>query len=393
MLSIYLSFAFSLLRVSLSTAKDPSMYLCETLIDGDVCNEKGMAAYVTYDDPPTRPSRFYPISTSRWTFSEANVLQYLGVSSSDVPNISGKFSGVFIPSKSGIYTFKVNVDHVIVDGACHFNMWSCPVFIEANLSYSGTGVSHGGVCSVGLSWKCNLETQAYASYLLSTFYFEAGNRYPLFVGLHSNWTVPQAHSLYMRLYYTDPDGITKMITDDALVGFGGYTDYSSSSSASRSLVSISLASVSSEVISLVSSGSNVGVDSEGNSSLTIFGSKKTSSAVIGGVCAGITVVVAISAVALRVVLRKMDKEEEPPGSGAVDCHEDSNESGRSETCESSDHSSHTSSSYSIYMRSLRRRRSSSDDSGNVRIVRVRLQSSSSSSHQDVGSQVCQNMDS
>ena len=39
------------------------MFLCDILIDGDVCNNQSMAVYVTYDDPPTRPSAFYPLHT------------------------------------------------------------------------------------------------------------------------------------------------------------------------------------------------------------------------------------------------------------------------------------------------------------------------------------------
>ena len=120
MLNAYLSFAFSMLRVPVSETDEPSIYLCDTSIDGDVCNEKGMAIYFKHSDPPTRSSTFYLVANTKWTFTETNNLNYLGVSSSDVPNISGKFCCVFIPSKSGTYEFRVDFDHDISGSACHF---------------------------------------------------------------------------------------------------------------------------------------------------------------------------------------------------------------------------------------------------------------------------------
>ena len=161
MLNVYLSFAFSMLRDPVSETDDPSIYLCDTSIDGDVCNEKCMAIYVTHSDPPTRPSTFYPVANTKWTFTEINNLNYLGVSSSDVPNISGKFSDVFIPSKSGTYEFRADFAHDISGGVCHFgHKYWCSGFIEANLSYSGTGqvmirivssVRHESVTTYGLN--------------------------------------------------------------------------------------------------------------------------------------------------------------------------------------------------------------------------------------------------
>ena len=92
-----------------------------------------------------------------------------------------------------------------------------------------------------------------------------------------------------------------MITDDAFVGLSGDTDYSSSSENSDS-------------------DSEDGV----NNSLTLFGSNKTNYDLIGGVFAGTIVVIVIVAIALWIVVTKMNKKGRPSSSGSFDRNKDSN---------------------------------------------------------------------
>ena len=113
----------------------------------------------------------------------------------------------------------------------------------------------------------------------------ANEEYPLFVGLRYNWTVPQTQNLLIKLTYTNPGGNIQMVTDDAFVGLSGDTDYSSSSENSDS-------------------DSEDGV----NNSLSLIGSNKTNYDAVMGVFAGIIVVIVIVAIALWVVVKKMNKK-------------------------------------------------------------------------------------
>ena len=324
MLSIYLSLALSLSRVPGSETEDTGLYLCDTSVEGDICESTGMAVYVTYSDPPTRPSTFYPISPSQWNFSEANILKYLGVSSSDAPNVSGKFSGVFTPTQTGSYTFQLTVQHYLSVDACISDMSDYDSFIDADLSYSGTGESYSLSCSVSSTNTTSLCIEY--NYCRRKYYLVSGRQYPLFAGTRYNYTLPQTDNIWMRLVYTDPSSNTQGITDEAIAGLRGYGAYTGSDSVSSSSVSTSSASSGSVSNGASSSdGYTNGVDSgsDGNSSSLVVGSRKISNAVIGGVCSGIFVVIAVSAVIAWIVIMKKDDKTEPLDGDAFGRHKDS----------------------------------------------------------------------
>ena len=280
MLSIYLSLALSLSRVPGSTTEDSGLYLCDTSIDGDVCESKGMAVYVTYTNPPTRPSTFYPISPSQWNFSETNILKYLNVSSSDAPDVSPKFSGVFTPNQTGKYILQLLVQHSLSVDACSFSMGDNDFFIDADLSYSGTGESYSLSCSVSQVNKTSLCIEY--NYCRRQYYFVAGEQYPIYAGARSNYTVPQTDNLWMRLTYTDPSYNNLKITDEAVAGMSGETE-----------------------------------------SEDVLSSKKINVSLIGGAFAGVVIVVAIASVAAWFIIRKVTKKDKPSNSDVVDRREHS----------------------------------------------------------------------
>lgn len=310
MFSIYLSLAFSLMRAPFADAEDPAMYLCETLIDGDVCDSTGMGVYVTYTTTPTRPSTFYPVSPTQWTFSKTNVLNYLGISSSDAPNISGKFSGVFTPTQTGNYNLTIAVDHTITDGVCHFTLGVCPVFLELDFSYSGTGVDNIGMCyTVCDETSCSdAHKKNSYSYADRMFYLVAGKQYPVFAGILDNYTIPQTDNLWMKITYTDPSGKTQTITDESVVGLSGYSATTSSgSTSSGSSSSSSTSSGSTSGNSIVNDGS------DGDSSLTATDPVKTKVVIIGVACA-VVVVTVIVAVSACIIYRRKNKKDKSSGS-------------------------------------------------------------------------------
>ena len=278
MLGIYLSLALGLSRVPGSTTEDTGSYLCDTSIDGDVCESKGMAVYVTYSNPPSRPGTFYPVSPAQWDFNAANILKYLGVSSSSASSVSPKFSGVFTPSKTGMYTFKLSVQHTMSASACSLVMGDYDFFIDADLSYSGTGTSYGLSCSFNAT-KNGSSCIEY-NYCSRQYYFVADDQYPIYAGARSNFTVPQTNNLWMALTYTDPSSNSLDITDEAVAGL-----------------------------------------SEETESEDVLSSKESSTVLIGGVCAGVVVVVVIASVAGWIVIRKATKKDKHSNSDATNHRE------------------------------------------------------------------------
>ena len=329
MLGVYLWSVLGLSRAPGSVTDDPSIFICDAALDGNICSGRGMSVYVTYDNPPTRPSTFYTVSSTEWIFSEANNSDYLGVSSSEAPSVSGKFSGVFISQTDGYYGFYLNVKHDVADGVCHFDIGTCKAYIELDLSYTSTGSTYDDRCFTLPNPQCSdylMKTNSfyiYQSYGLG----KAGLRYPLFAGLTYDKTIPQAHNLSLELTYTNPYGDTQMITREAFAGMEGYTEYMCSTLSSSGSVCSSLLSSSSPSSSSSSSNSSASVDSEdGGSSLTVSGSKKTSATVVGCVSAGVIVVV-IDAIAFWVFIRRMNKDREHSDSDPIDHRKDSEGSG------------------------------------------------------------------
>ena len=343
MLSVYLALVLGQSRVPVSVYGDPSSYLCDTSIDGSKCSSKGMAIYATYDDPPTRPSTFYIISHTQWCFTASSNSKYLGISSSSVPNISGKFSGVFTAPSTGYYTFQITVRHKITSNVCYFSLSESPAFVEADLEYSGTGEDYGGTCYVVMNTACaDPNSQTEYCYCKRLYYLVSGNKYPLFAGARYNYAIPHAANLWLKLLYVNPSGTVARIGKEAIGGLTGYTAYATTSSDSSSSTTTSSDSSSSITTSSVSSGSSVSsstlspdeytasMDDEldGDSSSVVVGSKKASGAIIGGSCAGGFVVVVVCAVTVWIFVRRTDKKGESSGGNTVDQRKDSNESGQ-----------------------------------------------------------------
>ena len=336
MLGVYLWSVLYVLKIPVSSTEDPGMFLCDTLIDGDVCNKKGMAAYITYDDPPTRPSTFYPISFTSWYFNEANVLNYLGVSSSEAPSITAKFSGVFTAPESGRYVFNLVAQHTISDGQCYFSVpvRASSLFLEPDLSYSGTGTDHGAMGWLHKTLECT-DYGKFTNYaeITKDITLVAGEKYPLFAGIRYNWTVPITQNLYLYLGYKAPGDSTYLtIESEATAGLTGYSVTTSSgssgdSSASDDSASGGSASDSSASNDYASDGSSVDSVSGVNNSLTLKGSNKVNYDLIGGVFAGVIVVVVVVAIVFWVIFRRMSKKGEPSGSGPIDHRKDSERSG------------------------------------------------------------------
>ena len=336
MLSVYLSFVLSLSRVPGSVSEDPSSYLCDTTVDGSTCSSSGAAIYISQGDPPARPSTFWPISHTQWTFTADGILIFLGVSTYDVYNISGKFSGVFIAPSTGLFLFLLEAQHSIIDNVCYFDSYESAAFIDADVAYSGEGENYGMKCSSTTSTSCaNYPDSTDYWYCERQFYFVAGNKYPFFAGLRYNWTVPQTSNLWMRLRYQDPSGsISRIAQKQSIVGLTKYTAYESSTSVSDSSESNS-SSPSASSVSASSSPTpsveyTIDTDDEldDNSSLVVVGSKKANGVIIGGVCAGAFVIAAIGAVAIWFVLSKVKRRRRRAGSSAVGRRKGSSGSGR-----------------------------------------------------------------
>ena len=378
MFSVYLSFAFSLWRVPGTVIEDPSMYMCDTLIEGTVCEGSGLAVYVTHDNPPTRPSTFYPISHAQWTFAESSNSGYLGVSSSDYPNISGKYSCLFTAPSTGEYTFQIEIEHTINNNVCHFSQEENPGYIEADLSYSGEGEDRGLVCVTRENRNCaNKYKLTEYWFCRRGYYLVAGNQYPLFAGVRYNWTVPQSDNLYLRFIYQNPSGKTlRVSSSESIVGMTGYYAYVSSSpspsisrSPSRSPSPSPSKSPTSSPSNRYTSGVNGG---SGDSSSVTADSEKVSTVVISGSCAGVVVIVAICAVALWCVVRKRGKDKNPSSSGSTGLNKDGKEPDRSDT--------RASGAYSSNMSSVRKERLNSDRSGRSRSGHGSRMASAYSSH-------------
>ena len=277
------------------------MFLCDTLIEGSVCESEGMAIYVTHDDTPTRPSTFYPIDHTQWAFSSESNSEYLGVSSSDYPNVSGKFSGVFTAPYSATFYFQLSFSHTVTGSTCYLNLSENPLFIEVDLNYSGTGSDGGYGYWYKKNYHCSSAT-TYTNlfYLQRKFTFVKGEKYPLFAGMRYNVTIPAEAAPWMKLtWYLSYSYQSLITTETAVAGLSGYSnagtdttddDSSSTSGGDSSAITSSAASSSSGSSGDSSSGG------DGSSSTTVS-YKKTNGAVVAGSCIGGLAAVVIAVVA------------------------------------------------------------------------------------------------
>ena len=216
--------------------EDPSMFLCDTLIEGSVCESEGMAIYITQGDTPTRSITFYPIAHTQWSFTTSSNTQYLGISSSGYPNVSGKFSGVFTAQYSATFYFELTLTHTVTSNACYLNLSENPLFIEADLNYSETG-SDGGY---GYWYKKNYRFSSPNSYtnqyyLHREFTFVKGQQYHLFAGMRYNVTLPAETDPWLKLtWYLSYYYQYLITTETAVASLSGYTDTSTATASSAS---------------------------------------------------------------------------------------------------------------------------------------------------------------
>ena len=348
----YLSFALCVIRLTQSPTDDPSFFLCETNIDGgELCNKTGMAVYIAGGENPTRPSTFYPISHTQWTFEESTSLKYLGITGWDDINASGKFSGVFTAPSSGSYTFKMIASHTIGNSACKFRTDVSPVVIEVDLTYSRTGSGKSMTCTTQYNKKCTDYT-LYTDYYTCTrvYTLVKGQAYPIFAGARYNINTTHSDLLWLKLTYT-VGKTTARIGKEAVLGLKGYTKTpTASASPSRSPLPTSTPTASALPTSTPTASASADPDSsdaefsdvesgdddfsevessdydeditpsasastpsasisasasssDDGSYITIVGASKTNGVVVGGACAGVIVLIAVVVVALWIILR------------------------------------------------------------------------------------------
>ena len=195
-----------------------SWYLCDSSInDYDVCNSNGMAAYVSYGatDPP-QPSVFYPVSETNLTFTQKFVNNVLGVDLTQQALVSGKFSGIFIPTESGNYSFALFLNHKSSVGT-KFSVSSTTGIIDMDLSAGGT--AYNETCEYWDTDNCTLSDEVTNCLVCNrTFELTENGEYSLFAGLNESVGVPYAGNLYVGLTFTSPSGTTRYVTDaDAVV--------------------------------------------------------------------------------------------------------------------------------------------------------------------------------
>lgn len=315
-------------RESMALSEDPSLFLCDHTYDGDVCDTRGMALYVSAGNPPPRPKVFYPVSHTQWTFKESFISGTLGVTSEDQANVSGKFSGVFIPILTGLYKFQLRSYHTIRNRVCRWNAGSFPTAIEIDLAVASGGSSGGQACETIFNdlycknWNLYAnEFNCYREYNLIAY-----EKYPLFAGLRYNLGVPYNNNLWLKLTYTDPNGKSYRVTStDGYVGLKGYSvTPTASASPDRSpspspTVGITIST--DVTVSGATSGNNTagdvgtGVASDSDDSMSRSGTAKVNAAVVGGVCSVIVVIIIVADVAVFFFLRKKMVDGKMRGNG------------------------------------------------------------------------------
>ena len=339
MFCVYFVYALCSSRAVSAPTGDISLYLCDNSINGDVCNTRGVAVYVSAGNPAPRPQVFYPISHTQWTFLENFISGTLGVTSSDQANVSGKFSGVFIPTYSGRYKFELWVVHKIVSKVCRFRIDTFPAIIELDMSIASGGTSYGLDCAakynaVGCSDYFNYAEWYYCSRQYDLVAYE---KYPFFAGTRYNWGVPYNNNLWLKLYYTDPkSGIYWIRESDSYVGLDGYytTPTASPSRSPTSVPTKTVAitfegssgavptrtltptnSITTTATATVNGTGNSSASSNGtsvdgdSSSLTRVNSKLTNASIIGGACAGALLII-IADIIIFVVVRRRRRNAE-----------------------------------------------------------------------------------
>ena len=313
MLCLYFASVLGLSRASRYSPSDPSFFLCDHSIDGNLCDTAGMAVYVTTDNPPTRPSTFYPIDKTQWTFSTSSCLGYFGIDPDDYPNVSGKFSGVFVPAYGGLYYFTLEITHSYSSGNCLLRLDSIPAIIEMDLDYSGSGQDLGMSCVPATSTSCS-DSGTYTDYYrcLRQYNLNAGAKYPLFAGYRYDWALPTANGPQMKLTYQETVSLFPgyVTNNQAFLGLKGYTALTAGVTATATAAPTDSYNTSDtdgddSTSSSITATDSVSDYADSNGSSVASGSNKSSGGVIAGSCVGVFVIAALTAVALWVVFRRL----------------------------------------------------------------------------------------
>ena len=237
MFCVYLAFALSLPVHSRLPQTESSWFTCDSSKHGDsVCKSKGMALYVSYGllSAP-EPSVLYPLSYASRTLDEDFVNNKLSVNSAKQSLVSGKFTGVFVPSETGLHVFTIKFSHTVISDTCYFNVYAHPASIELSLSYGvGNETGYGQSCSADSS-PCSDTDYTNSETCTRSYYLVAGNRYPIFGGLLYNVGVSYSSNLTLDFTYQRPSGLTQWIRDvDAVVSMSADISGLGSSSVSGS---------------------------------------------------------------------------------------------------------------------------------------------------------------
>ena len=321
MLCLYFASVLGLSRASRYSPSDPSFFLCDHSIDGNLCDTAGMAVYVTTDNPPTRPSTFYPIDKTQWTFSTSSCLGYFGIDPDDYPNVSGKFSGVFVPAYGGLYYFTLEITHSYSSGNCLLRLDSIPAIIEMDLDYSGSGQDLGMSCVPATSTSCS-DSGTYTDYYrcLRQYNLNAGAKYPLFAGYRYDWALPTANGPQMKLTYQETVSLFPgyVTNNQAFLGLKGYTALTAGVTATATAAPTDSYNTSDtdgddSTSSSITATDSVSDYADSNGSSVASGSNKSSGGVIAGSCVGVFVIAALTAVALWVVFRRLKKGKKAGG--------------------------------------------------------------------------------
>ena len=272
MFYVCFAFAFAFARGLLAAFRTPqysdSWFACNSTLHGsDICNSKGMLLYSSYGQiSAPQPSVMYPVPYSQWVFDRTFVTETLGIKESEQSKISGKFSGVFVPTETGTYLFTIEASHSVISGECFFSRNTEPLLIELDHTYSGvTSVSSDLNCTAVQNSLCTSSSADTNSFVCTrSFKLAAGYKYPLFGGMIYSAGASYDSNLTIKLYYERPSGYVYLV---------------------RSVDAV--ASVTADI-----SGLGDGDDSSSASGLMKFTSN---SGIIGGVCGAIAFLLVLGA--------------------------------------------------------------------------------------------------
>ena len=238
---LFAFFASVLSQPSHLGEKNPQLwFLCNSSIEGeDVCSQKGLAAFSVYSPSVqtgsySRPDVFYQLQKSTLVFSNDFCVNTLKLDSSTSPYVSGKFTGYFIPTTSGTYSFKATFTHVYVNG--YYFQASSTALVDFDVDDNET---KGDLSCEPVSGDGCYEGTYTATNCLEctrTVVLQKGNWYPLYCGLITHYGVPYSVNLTISLLYKAPDSSSwqYVTTSDSALGYSAAVSLADEVSKSKS---------------------------------------------------------------------------------------------------------------------------------------------------------------